>query len=129
MRTARRRPVNIWTWDERDSWTLVEDHQLLRCAALAAMSFLRQLPRARSYVCHQCARRQRPSLDLVRNKSNSKSGKAQENAAEMAAAWKEKAARIRMGNQKSMLDTLEERGFIKDIAGYVFLGKLHQYPL
>jgi tyrosyl-tRNA synthetase len=33
--------------------------------------------------------------------------------------WSKQAARIKAGAQKSMLSVLEERGLVKDIAGYV----------
>jgi tyrosyl-tRNA synthetase len=32
--------------------------------------------------------------------------------------WKEKAARIRAGKEKSMLTILEERGLVQSITGY-----------
>jgi tyrosyl-tRNA synthetase len=34
-----------------------------------------------------------------------------------SAAWEEQADRIRSGAQQSMLSMLEERGFVKDVAG------------
>ena len=35
-------------------------------------------------------------------------------------AWREKAARIRGGEEKSMLTILEERGLVQQVAGFVF---------
>jgi tyrosyl-tRNA synthetase len=38
-------------------------------------------------------------------------------AAALSAAWEQKAGTIRSGAQQSMLNVLEERGFVKDVAG------------
>jgi hypothetical protein len=35
-----------------------------------------------------------------------------------AAQWEQRAHRVKNGLEKSMLATLEERGFVKDVAGY-----------
>lgn len=40
-------------------------------------------------------------------------------AALRQAQWEEQAGHIRSGSQQSMLSVLEERGFVKDIAGLV----------
>ncbi|KAH3912346.1 tyrosine--tRNA (Tyr) ligase [Parastagonospora nodorum] len=62
------------------------------------MSLLRHLPRRSQYVCRQCIRKQSTS-------------------AQQDAAWAERAGTIRAGAQQSMLSVLEERGFVKDVAG------------
>ncbi|KAF2109243.1 tyrosyl-tRNA synthetase-like protein [Lophiotrema nucula] len=79
---------------------------------MAAIPLFRHLPRARPYVCQQCIRRRSGGLPREARRtlwagasSNEKGG------------WSEQAGRIRSGAQQSMLDVLEERGFVKDVAG------------
>lgn len=36
-------------------------------------------------------------------------------------AWSQKAARVRSGQEQSMLTILEERGLVKTFTGYVYL--------
>jgi hypothetical protein len=88
---------------ERDPWQT------------AAMSLLRHLSRPRQYVCQRCIRRQHT---LARGERPTKGWAAEEaDAGARKTAWEEQAGRIRSGAQQSMLGVLEERGFVKDVAG------------
>lgn len=83
---------------------------------LTAMSLLRQLSRPRQFVCRQCARKQHT---LARDERRKIRWAAEDpDAATRESEWEEKAGQIRAGMQQSMLAILEERGFVKDIAGY-----------
>jgi len=80
------------------------------------MSLLRQLSRSRQFVGRQCiqtqhtlARGERPKTRLADEDPD---------AAIRQSEWEEQAGKIRGGMQQSMLTVLEERGFVKDIAGY-----------
>ncbi|KAF2440674.1 tyrosyl-tRNA synthetase-like protein [Karstenula rhodostoma CBS 690.94] len=79
------------------------------------MSLLRQLPRTRLYVCPRCIRKQRPSIEGQRRKGTW----AQKimDPAQEASQWEQRANKIKNGLDKSMLTILEERGFVKDVAG------------
>jgi hypothetical protein len=83
--------------------------------SMTAMSLLRHLSRPRQYVCQQCIRRQHT---LARGERPKKGWAAEDADVEArSAAWQEQAGRIRSGAQQSMLSVLEERGFVKDVAG------------
>lgn len=79
------------------------------------MFMLRHLSQRRQYVCRQCIRSQHT---LARGERPKKRWAA-ENADEASrqAEWEDQASRIRLGAQQSMLNVLEERGFVKDVAG------------
>lgn len=80
-----------------------------------AMSLLRHLSRPRQYVCQACVRRQHT---LARGERPAKRWDAETADVDArSAAWEEQAGRIRSGAQQSMLSVLEERGFVKDVAG------------
>lgn len=84
--------------------------------ALAVMSLLRQFSRTRTYVCQQCIRRQQTTVEAQRRKTTwAKKTLDPERA---AAKWEQRAEKIKNGHEKSMLTILEERGFVKDVAGY-----------
>jgi tyrosyl-tRNA synthetase len=85
-------------------------------AQLAAMSALRSSPsRSRQFVCRQCIRQQHT---LARGERPAARWADEElDAAARQAQWKEQAGRVRSGMQQSMLSLLEERGFVKDVAG------------
>jgi tyrosyl-tRNA synthetase len=79
------------------------------------MSLLRHVARRRQYVCQQCVRSQhtlahgeRPRIEWAAEEAD---------PVARAAAWEEQAGKIRSGAQQSMLSVLEERGFVKDVAG------------
>lgn len=80
------------------------------------MSLYTHLPRPRPYVCRQCILRHRtiPIAKRSINKWAAEKPDAEEQ-------WKEQSMRIRAGQQPSMLQILEDRGFVKDVAGCVFL--------
>lgn len=79
------------------------------------MSLLRHLSRPRRYLCQQCLRRQHT---LASDQSPVKTWASEvQNEVERRTAWEEQAGRIRSGAQQSMLSVLEERGFVKDVAG------------
>ncbi|KAJ4358440.1 tyrosyl-tRNA synthetase [Didymosphaeria variabile] len=79
------------------------------------MSLLNQLPRSRMYVCQQCIRKQRPTFESQRRKGTW--AKKIVDPKVEAAQWEQRAHGIKNGLDKSMLTTLEERGFVKDVAG------------
>lgn len=81
------------------------------------MSFLRQLSRPRHIVCQQCTLRYniRAFARAARRKSPPTK---KERIVAQELQWEEQAGRVRAGMQPSMLSVLEERGFVKDIAGY-----------
>jgi hypothetical protein len=94
---------NIQCPPSRDSWLAT------------AISMLRHVSRQRQYLCQHCVRRHHKA---VRKPGWSKPWAAElEDAAARDAAWAEQAGRIRSGAQQSMLSVLEERGFVKDVAG------------
>jgi hypothetical protein len=83
-----------------------------------AMSLLRHLSQRRQYVCHHCVRRQHTSARVEAPAGHDRGWiVAEDDAAARKAAWAEQAGRIKAGEQKSMLSVLEERGFVKDVAG------------
>ncbi|KAH7079104.1 tyrosyl-tRNA synthetase-like protein [Paraphoma chrysanthemicola] len=86
------------------------------------MSLLRHLSRPRQYVCQHCIRR----VHVWEHGNRGKHGKhskesswagEETNAVARQDAWEKQAGRIRSGAQQSMLSVLEERGFVKDVAG------------
>jgi hypothetical protein len=81
---------------------------------LAAMSALRHLSRPRQFVCRQCIRQQ---YTLARGEQPGKPWAATTSREEAQKQWEEKAEMVRSGRQQSMLSLLEERGFVKDVAG------------
>jgi len=82
---------------------------------LAAMSALRQLSRPRSFVCRRCTRQQ---STLARGERPAARWADEEaDPAARQAQWEEHAGKVRVGAQQSMLSVLEERGFVKDVAG------------
>ena len=85
--------------------------------ALAAMSLLKQLPRSRPYTWQQYIRKQYPTFDGQRRKGTW--AKKIIDPKLEAAQWEQRAHKIKNGLDKSILVTLEERGFVKDVAGYV----------
>jgi tyrosyl-tRNA synthetase len=76
---------------------------------------LRHLSQRRQYVCRQCIRNQH-TLARGERPSQKWAGQDADNASRQA-EWEEHASKIRTGAQQSMLSLLEERGFVKDIAG------------
>ena len=84
---------------------------------MRAMPPLNRLSRPRPYICRQCIQHQRLPRSGLRTKATWAAQDPDPNA--RAAQWEEQAARIRSGAQRSMLEVLEERGFVKDIAGWV----------
>ncbi|USP82628.1 Tyrosine--tRNA ligase, mitochondrial [Curvularia clavata] len=79
------------------------------------MSSLRPLSRPRLFVCRQCVRQQ---SNWARGERQSKRWADEEPDSKIRQAqWEEQAGRVRAGMQHSMLKILEERGFVKDVAG------------
>ena len=79
------------------------------------MSLLRHVARRRQYVCQQCVRSQ---YTLARReKPRTEWAGEEDDLVARAAAWEAQAGKIRSGAQPSMLSVLEERGFVKDVAG------------
>ncbi|OCK85189.1 tyrosyl-tRNA synthetase mitochondrial precursor [Lepidopterella palustris CBS 459.81] len=80
---------------------------------MAATSFFTRLARPSPYVCKQCLRNRSIARETRRAISNGWLQKTYE--AELA--WKDQALKIKAGEKQSMMTILEERGYIKDIAG------------
>lgn len=81
------------------------------------MLMLRRLSQGRQNVCRQCLRSQHT---LARGERPTQKWAGQDvDEASRQAQWEEHGRRIRAGAQQSMLSILEERGFVKDVAGYV----------
>ncbi|KAH6620436.1 tyrosyl-tRNA synthetase-like protein [Boeremia exigua] len=79
------------------------------------MLTLRRLSQERQHVSRQRFCRQ---YSLARSeKPNQRWASEHESRAARLAEWKEQAGRIKAGAQQSMLSLLEERGFVKDVAG------------
>ncbi|RMZ72102.1 hypothetical protein GMOD_00007097 [Pyrenophora seminiperda CCB06] len=79
------------------------------------MSALRHWSRSRHVVGRQCIRLQH---SLARNgRPELKWAEEEEDARVRQALWKQQAGKVRAGMQQSMLSLLEERGFVKDVAG------------
>ncbi|KAI1511445.1 Tyrosine--tRNA ligase [Pyrenophora tritici-repentis] len=79
------------------------------------MSALRHWSRSRQVIGRQCirlqhtlARGERPELRWAEEEQDPEVRRAR---------WEEQAGKVRTGMQQSMLSLLEERGFVKDIAG------------
>lgn len=79
------------------------------------MPLLRHLSRPRQFVCRQCIRKQH-TLTRRERPTVQWAGEDPDPAVRQS-EWEEQAGRIRAGMQQSMLSVLEERGFVKDIAG------------
>jgi hypothetical protein len=95
----------------------IEQPHALDSWEMTAMLLPRHLSRSRQYVCQSCVRRQHT---LARGERPPKRWAAEDaDAVARNAAWQEQAGRIRSGAQQSMLSVLEERGFVKDVAGWV----------
>ena len=92
---------------------------VFRVASSTAMSLIRQLPRARPFVCRQCVRKERLALGGLRHKGIW--ARKAENPEHDARQWEQREYRIKNGEEKGMIQILEERGFVKDIAGCVLL--------
>ena len=82
-----------------------------------AMSLLRQLPQVRPYVCHRCICHEWSAPGNRRQTSDW--AKKTMNPKREASQWQTRAHRIKNGLDKGMLQILEERGFVKDVAGCV----------
>ncbi|KAF2192638.1 tyrosyl-tRNA synthetase-like protein [Zopfia rhizophila CBS 207.26] len=70
------------------------------------MPLLRHIPRPGPYICRQCVRKHRGLRETRRTVWAASDWR-----------WKEQAERIKSGQQKGILDILEDRGFVKDVAG------------
>jgi hypothetical protein len=92
------------------------DNYFLQMPMAAMPPLLRHLLRPRPYICQQCIQRQ-CSLPRAAKRTIWAAADPDHDA-----KWKENAKGIRSGVRKSMLTTLEERGFVKDVAGYDFIG-------
>jgi tyrosyl-tRNA synthetase len=79
------------------------------------MSLVRHLSSRPQLVCRQWVRRQHTLSRSQRHKGQWATQEADAGARQ--AEWEEQANRVRSGTQQSMLNMLEERGFVKDVAG------------
>lgn len=80
-----------------------------------SMTILRHLWRPRQLVCRQWVRKQHV---LPRGEKARVEWAAEEaEPATRQAEWEDRAKTIKSGAQQSMLEILEERGLVKDVAG------------
>ena len=79
------------------------------------MSLIRHLSFRPHLVCRQWVRGQHKLSRSQRHTGSWAAGQADERT--RLAEWEEQAHGVRSGDQQSMLDLLEERGFVKDVAG------------
>jgi tyrosyl-tRNA synthetase len=87
----------------------------LDAAQSTTMSLLRPLSRQRQFICRACIRQQYTLARGERPKARWADEEADPAARD--AQWEEHAGNVRSGMQQSMLSVLEERGFVKDVAG------------
>lgn len=83
------------------------------------MLLLRHMSRLPQYVCRDCVRQQHTLHSKLSSQLRPKIGWAAEeqDVGVRDAAWQDQAGRIKAGAQQSMLSVLEDRGFVKDVAG------------
>ncbi|KAJ8110290.1 hypothetical protein OPT61_g6831 [Boeremia exigua] len=79
------------------------------------MLMLRRVSQGRRNVCRQCIRSQH-SLARGERPNQRWAGEGADKASRHA-EWEDHADKIRTGAQQSMLSVLEQRGFVKDVAG------------
>ena len=79
------------------------------------MSLIRHLSSRPQLVCRQWIRGQHKLSRSQRYKGSWAAEQADERVRQ--AEWEEQAHGVRSGEQQSMLNLLEERGFVKDVAG------------
>lgn len=78
------------------------------------------------YICRSCARKQAglpSSLQLIPKRALHRVYLQKQKNAEKE--WQERAKEIRAGKRQSMLDLLESRGYVSQIAGYIYYLKSH----
>ena len=85
--------------------------------SMAAISFFKYLARPQLYICKRCIRNRNVTRESRRTITQNFLRKTYEAELE----WKAQAVKIKAGEKQNMLSILEERGFVKDIAGYVSL--------
>jgi hypothetical protein len=108
---ANERIANLGTY----LFLILSNLHVLDTCEMTTMLLSRHLSRSRQYVCQGCVRRQHM---LARGERPPKRWAAEDSdVVASKAAWQEQAGRIRSGAQQSMLSVLEERGFVKDVAG------------
>lgn len=86
---------------------------------MTSHAVLRPTTRSDLYICARCSFRARNGIPRV-----SRRGLGTKFIAKVADAeqdWKQKALRIRKGEQQSMLSILDERGYINQITGYALV--------
>ena len=84
---------------------------------MAATSFFKYLARPQPYICKRCIRNRNVARESRRAITQNFLRKTYEAELE----WKAQAVKIKAGEKQDMMSILEERGFVKDIAGYVSL--------
>jgi hypothetical protein len=105
------------------SWGLmIAKQQPVLCKVLCVASMVvveggARLTQAGSWICHACARRQRVLLTQGQRRPIHLSYLKKQ--AEAAKAWQVQATEIREGRKQGMLEILESRGYVGQIAGLV----------
>ena len=84
---------------------------------MAATSFFKCLARPQLYICKRCIR----NRNIARESRRAITQNFLRKTYEAELKWKAQAVKIKAGEKQNMMSILEERGFVKDIAGYVSL--------
>lgn len=84
---------------------------------MAATSFFKYLARPQLYICKRCIR----NRNIARESRRAITQNFLRKTYEAELEWKAQAVKIKAGEKQNMMSILEERGFVKDIAGYVSL--------
>jgi len=101
---------------------MIAKQQPVLCKVLCVASMVvvgsgARLTQAGSWICHACARRQRVLLTQGQRRPIHLSYLKKQ--AEAAKAWQAQAKEIREGRKQGMLEILESRGYVGQIAGSV----------
>jgi tyrosyl-tRNA synthetase len=84
---------------------------------MASRALISKLPSTRPAIYSTCISGQRSQVRFIATSYLKK-------VAEAEARWKEKGEKIKNGEIPHPWDILEERGYIKDVAGYATLGMM-----
>ncbi|XTI84198.1 tyrosyl-tRNA synthetase-like protein [Cenococcum geophilum] len=80
---------------------------------MAATSFFKYLARPQPYICKRCIR----NRNIARESRRAITQNFLRKTYDAELEWKAQAVKIKAGKKQNMMSILEERGFVKDIAG------------
>ncbi len=122
-----RAKLRIWRNGEKYEYftsrsLMIAKQQPVLCKVLCVATMVvvgsgARLTQAGSWICYACARRQRVLLTQGQRRPIHLSYLKKQ--AEAAKAWQAQAKEIREGRQQGMLEILESRGYVGQIAGSV----------